>query len=66
MSQSLECPHCHRRSETRASGWSSRSCPHCGAPMVLAAAPAESLVRKYLYGDQLAPLGAPPPGGRRG
>jgi len=32
--------------------------------MVLAAAPAEKLVRKYLYGDRLADLPLPPRGGR--
>ena len=66
MSQSLECPHCHLRTESRGSGWESRSCPSCGAPMVLATTPAEALVRRYLYSDLLAPLGAPPPPGRRG
>lgn len=34
--------------------------------MVLAAAPAEALVREYLYSDLLARMGAPPPQGRRG
>lgn len=34
--------------------------------MVLAAAPAEALVRRYLYSEVLAPMGAPPPRGRRG
>jgi len=66
MSQSLECPRCHLRTESRGGGWQSRSCPSCGAPMVLAAAPAEALVREYLYSDLLARMGAPPPQGRRG
>lgn len=61
MSRSLECPRCHLRCETRSSGWQSRSCPSCGAPLVLAAVPAERLVRKYLYGDRLATLGSLPP-----
>lgn len=64
MTQSLECPHCHARTEARRAGWRGRSCSLCGAPMVLAAAPAEKLVRKYLYGDRLADLPLPPRGGR--
>ncbi|HET8954989.1 MAG TPA: hypothetical protein VFN18_04960 [Solirubrobacterales bacterium] len=60
MSQSLECPHCHARAQARRTGWSARACPVCGAPMVLAAAPAEALVRKYLHGDRLANLPLPP------
>jgi predicted amidophosphoribosyltransferase len=66
MSQSLECPRCHLRCETRGSGWQSRSCKNCGAPLVLAAVPAERLVRKYLYGDRLAALGSLPPGATGG
>lgn len=58
MSQSLECPHCHLRPQNgRGSGWASRTCPGCGAPMLLAATPAEALVRKYLRQHG----GAPPP-----
>lgn len=66
MSQSLECPHCHARAEAHGTGWSARSCPVCGAPMVLAAAPTEALVRRYLYGDRLADMEAIPPKERRG
>jgi len=66
MSQPLECPRCHIHTDARGSGWQSRSCPACGNPLVLAAGPAEELVRKYLYRERPAPLGAPPPGGRRG
>jgi len=65
MSQSLECPRCHSHTEASGSGWQSRSCPHCGAPLVLAAGPAETLVRRYLYRDRPAPVGAPPPKGWR-
>ena len=60
MGQSLECPRCHARTEVRHGGWQSRSCPTCGAPMILAAAPAEALVRRYLHGDRLAQLDVPP------
>lgn len=60
MSQSLECPRCHFRAETHGSGWQSRSCSACGSPLVLAAGPAEALVRKYLYRERPAPLGASP------
>jgi len=66
MSQPLECPRCHFHTEVRGSGWQSRSCPACGNPLVLAAGPAEELVRKYLYRERPGRLGAPPPGGRRG
>jgi hypothetical protein len=67
MSESLECPRCHLQSEPgRRAGWRGRSCPGCGAPMVLAATPTEAVVRKYLYGHRLIPLGAPPPLRRRG
>lgn len=54
MSQSLECPRCHHRGvdELRA-GWHGRRCSRCGSPMVLASAPAELLVRKYLHGSRL-------------
>lgn len=65
MSQSLECPRCHLRADRRDSGWRSRSCPACGIPLVLAAGPAEELVRKYLYRERPAPLSTLPPGGRR-
>lgn len=65
MSHSLACPRCHLRTESRGGGWESRSCPNCGAPLVIAAVPAEDLVRRYLHSDRLAPLGAPPPPGRR-
>ncbi len=61
MTQSLECPQCHARTEARRPGWRGRFCSACGAPMVLAAAPAEALVRKYLYGDRLATPGLSPP-----
>jgi hypothetical protein len=64
MSRSLECPRCRCRAETSGSGWKSRSCPHCGAPMLLAGTPTEALVRQYLYRDRPAPLGAPPSQGR--
>jgi len=60
MSQSLECPRCHLRAHRRGSGWQGRSCPACGVPLVLAAGPAEELVRKYLYRERPPPLGAPP------
>jgi len=60
MSQSLECPRCNARAEARRAGWNARACPLCGNPMVLAAAPAEALVRKYLHGDRLASLPLPP------
>ena len=60
MSQSLECPRCHARTETRAAGWRSRSCPICAVPLILAAAPTEALVRKYLYGDRLATIARRP------
>jgi hypothetical protein len=60
MSQSLECPRCHTRTETRTAGWRSRSCPVCAVPLVLAAAPTEALVRKYLYGDHLATIARRP------
>jgi len=60
MSQSLECPHCHTRTETRAAGWRRRSCRVCAVPLVLAAAPTEALVRKYLYGDRLADIARRP------
>jgi hypothetical protein len=66
MSQPLECPRCHFHTDVRGSGWQARSCPDCGNPLVLAAGPAEELVRKYLYRERPARLGAPPPGGRRG
>jgi hypothetical protein len=66
MTQSLECPHCHARTEARRAGWRGRSCAICGAPMILASAPAEAIVRRYLYGDRLADMGALPPKGRRG
>ena len=66
MSQPLECPRCHSQADVRGSGWGSRSCPVCGSPLVLATGPAEALVRKYLYRERPAPLGAPPPGERRG
>ncbi len=66
MSQSLECPRCHCRAEASGSGWPSRSCPHCGSPLVLASAPAQILVRRYLNRDRPAPMGTPPPSGRRG
>ena len=59
MSQSLECPRCLARSEIRDAGWQSRSCPVCGSPMILGAAPAEALVRRYLHGDRLTRLSAP-------
>jgi len=63
LSQSLECPHCRWRSEsTRATGWGSRTCPRCHAPLVLAPGPAESLVRRYMHGRRtLAPRLRPPP-----
>lgn len=66
MSQTLECPRCHSHVENGGSGWQSRSCSHCGAPLVLASAPAQRLVRRYFNRDRPARLGAPPPGGRRG
>jgi len=66
MSRSLECPRCHVDVEISGSGWQSRSCPHCGAPMVLASRPAQVLVRRYLNRDRPAPLGASPPQERRG
>ncbi|HEU5254240.1 MAG TPA: hypothetical protein VFU16_13045 [Solirubrobacterales bacterium] len=66
MSQPLECPRCHRQDETRGSGWQSRSCRHCGAPLVLASGPVETLVRSYLYRDRPAPIGVEPPRGRKG
>jgi hypothetical protein len=57
MGQSLQCPRCHWRGESdRAAGWSSRSCPDCRAPLVLAPGPAESLVRNYMHGRRLPPL----------
>ena len=59
MSQSLECPRCHSTSNVRRGGWQSRSCPVCGSPMILGAAPAEALVRRYLHGDRLTQLSAP-------
>ncbi len=55
MTDPLECPRCHRRAEQRGGGWPARSCPECGAPMILAPAPAQALVRRYLHGDRLAP-----------
>lgn len=71
MSQSLECPRCRWRGVSdRAGGWSSRSCPDCGALLVLASAPAESLVRDYLHGRRLPPRRAeqasPPAGSTSG
>ncbi len=66
MSQALECPRCKCPVESEGSGWQSRSCPHCGSPLLLASAPAQKLVRRYLSSDRLAPTGAPPPPGRRG
>ena len=51
--QPLECPRCHCQAETLGSGWQSRSCPSCGAPLVLASGPVETLVRNYLYRDRL-------------
>lgn len=65
MSQSLECPRCHCHVETSGSGWQSRSCSRCGAPLLLASAPAQVLVRRYLSRDRVAPLGAMPPSERR-
>lgn len=55
MTEPLECPRCHRRAESRGGGWPSRSCPACGAPMVLAPGSAQVLVRRYMHGDRLAP-----------
>jgi|GEM_PF-1753455 len=67
MNNSLECPRCHLEVESkRQAGWRGRTCPGCGAPMVLGAVPAEAVVRKYLYGTRLVPLGAPSPLRRRG
>jgi len=66
MGQTLECPRCHCRVEVKGSGWQSRSCSHCGAPLVLAAGPAQMLVRRYLFRDRPASMGARPPRGRRG
>jgi len=63
MSQTLECPRCQCHVESSGSGWQSRSCPHCGAPLLLASAPAQKLVRRYLQSDRLAPM-VPPPRGR--
>ncbi|HXQ88648.1 MAG TPA: hypothetical protein VN733_03325 [Solirubrobacterales bacterium] len=62
MTEPLECPRCHRRAQTRGGGWPSRSCPACGAPMILAREQAQALVRRYMHGDRLAPQ--PRPGGR--
>lgn len=59
MTAPLECPRCHRRAEARGTGWPNRSCPECGAPMILAPAPAQALVRRYLHSDRLAPLQRP-------
>ena len=57
MSQSLECPRCHLRVEgSRSGGWRGRRCPECGLPLVVAALPAEAVVRRYLYGHGLPPL----------
>lgn len=61
MNQSLECPRCHLQAEPRRVGWGGRTCPGCGAPMVLGAVPAEAVVRAYLYGHRLLPLAAPSP-----
>jgi len=66
MSQALACPRCHCHVETSGSGWPSRSCPNCGAPLVLASVPAQILVRRYLNRDRPASMGAPSPFGRRG
>ncbi len=66
MSQTFECPRCHSDVETSGSGWQSRSCAQCGAPMVLASRPAQILVRRYLNRDRPAPLGAPPSRGQPG
>lgn len=57
MSQTLECPRCQCHVKTKGSGWQSRSCPHCGSPLLLASAPAQKLVRRYLNRDRLAPMG---------
>lgn len=59
MTAPLECPRSHRRAESRGGGWPSRSCPECGAPMVLAPGSAQALVRRYMHGDRLAPLQPP-------
>jgi len=64
MRQTLECPRCQRQVESSGSGWPSRSCPRCGGPLLLASAPAQKLVRRYLTSDRLASIGAPPRGGR--
>jgi len=64
MSRILECPRCHHLPETGGSGWPNRSCPNCGAPLVLASRTVEHLVRRYLQGDRPAVMGAPPPRGR--
>ena len=66
MSQPLECPRCHSQVDAHGSGWAKRTCPACGSPLVLAAGPAEALVRRYLYRERPGPLGTPPPSGRRG
>lgn len=60
MSQILECPRCHHQPETSGSGWANRSCPKCGAPLVLASRTVEHLVRRYLHRDRPAAMGAPP------
>ncbi|HET7417893.1 MAG TPA: hypothetical protein VFJ61_09745 [Solirubrobacterales bacterium] len=56
MTQSMECPQCHLRTESRrVPGWRGRQCPSCGGPLVLAPAPAERLVRRYLRQQRDAP-----------
>lgn len=65
MSRSLECPRCRCHVESSGSGWQSRACPRCGAPLLLASVPAQKLVRRYLTSDRLAPMDALSPRGRR-
>jgi DNA-directed RNA polymerase subunit RPC12/RpoP len=57
MNQSLECPRCHRQVEDDGpAGNEDRRCPRCRLPLILVAAPAEAIVRGYLYGHGLPPL----------
>lgn len=56
MSDSLECPNCHRSVERGDAPGGRRDprCPGCGFRLIVAGGPQEAEVRRHLYGRRLA------------